>query len=128
MNEYSVILNSENYGICLTFLGSMTERMISKNLNYKNKHNYFISDSMFEFYYEMFSHNSKIEKITDEFVKLNFELDYYLIDEVTGYLSSLSTDDFEFFLKEMRIEYFTPNEVMEALVELILVLRIAIND
>ena len=123
-----IIMNSRNYQILKTFIGKMSMELIDVNSVRKYTQIRGISEFVFPFYHAIFYDNKTFEHSERNLIEIDFELEKKYIDYGLDYFSKFDSQDIEFFLKENKLNYLTIDDIMYALVELIMELRLVTEE
>lgn len=123
-----IIMSSRNYQILKIYIGKMSMELIDVNSVRKYTQTRRILEFGFPFYYAIFCDNKTIEHSEKKLIEIDFELEKEYIKYGLDYFSEFDSRDVEFFLKENKLNYFTVDDVAYALIELIVELRLAMED
>lgn len=123
-----IIMNSRSYQILKTFIGKMSMELIDINSVRKYTQIRGISEFVFPFYHAIFYDNKVFEYPERNLIEIDFELEKEYIDYGLDYFSKFDSQDIEFFLKENKLDYLTIDDVMYSLVELIMELRLTMEE
>lgn len=123
-----IIMSSRNYQILKIYIGKMSMELIDVNSVRKYTQTRGILEFVFPFYYAIFCDNKTSEHLEKKLIEIDFQLEKEYIKYGLDYFSKFDSQGVELFLKENKLNYFTVDDVAYALIELIVELRLAMEE
>ena len=115
--ELSVMMSMRNFQILKTFLGKLSSELMVTNDRRRGRE-VKENDFVFFLYHSVFWENEVEEYEYLNSVIATFELEKEHLYNALSYLRSLDMEDMEWLLKQMKIDYMTPTDIICAIVEL----------
>lgn len=115
--EISVMISTRNFQVLRTFLGKLSSELMKLNdirRGRKPREN----DFVFFLYHSIFWESETEEYEYLNTIIANFELEKEYLYNAMTYLRGLDMEELEWLLKEMKLDYMTPTDVVCAIVEL----------